>query len=116
MAKLSSWYGITVRQYQLRTHTTLTIVVGTLIAKSQKMRIELVPHVHSLKNCNRKFVCDTPGTYRERERVRYCSSGEDNLLAPTTLLGYGGKCRKYDSSIAWEECKLGEDDSQQTCH
>jgi hypothetical protein len=34
-----------------------------------KLQLNLVPHVHTLK-CNRKkFVCTSPGTYREREKV-----------------------------------------------
>ena len=34
------------------------------------LRIELVPHIHTIK-CNRRVsVCDTPGKFRERELVR----------------------------------------------
>ncbi len=119
-AKLSTWYGISGPSISVMANThdfTDNSRWNIEIAKSQKMRIELVPHVHSLKNCNRKqFVCDTPGTYRERERVRYCGGSEDNLTGTDDITWLRGKMRKkYDfSSIAWEECKLGEDDSQQT--
>ncbi len=121
--KLSTWYGVSGPTILVASRNVVNFADKNnwkrKISPNQKLQIQLVPHKHSLKSCNRKqFVCDTPGTYREREKVRYCCPEEEEEEEKdiNNITWYRGKMKKkYDfDSIIWEKCLTKEEDDGNT--
>jgi hypothetical protein len=109
--QLSTWYGVsgpTISIISSKVANFTDINTWRIeVPANQQLLIKLVPHEHSLKSCNRKqFVCDTAGTYREREKVMYCAIDDIGDENTNDISWYRGKMReKYNfSSIAWEKC------------